>query len=267
MNILGGYIYPDGNQIRKGYAGKMPDSQKAAEPKFPWNATYSYQHFRYTCTGTEATILLMQNLPPMTSEDTILLPEYLCDTVIKGCGSSGASLRYYSIKDDFSIDIKDIEKKLDDSVVLIYVIHYFGIAQPLRIMEMLKDLQKKRKISILEDVTQAAYSVAPGRIGVGKYLVGGFRKWWPIPDGGFVCIKEEKWRYSKEPAHRKEEIIADQLLLALWREDLRLGDQDEIERFLVRQLKVNQRRYTDIIPRTMSELSNSILFQLNQKKN
>ena len=136
----------------------------------------------YFQNGRNAIEFLIRHLLETKSIDKVLLPDYICDSVTDAVRRASAPIKFYHINDDFSIDLDSID---DDSRAALYVAHFFGHEPDASTMSFIGNWQARGRI-VIEDVTMALLSSAPYSIGFGDHVLGSLRKWFPIPDGGFV---------------------------------------------------------------------------------
>lgn len=114
-----------------------------------------------------------------------LLPEYICQSVID-CFAGGYEIEYYRLNERLEIDEEDIGRRLDNSVRVVYIMHYFGWMQGRDILEFIRERQQDYHYTILEDVTHCFLTC---RESIGDYQICSLRKWVPVPDGGVVYSK------------------------------------------------------------------------------
>ena len=67
------------------------------------------------------------------SRKTVLLPEYICESVIRCYEKS--RIIFYHIDDKFDIDEQDLFSKLNDSVGVVYICHYYGFLQDVNLLK------------------------------------------------------------------------------------------------------------------------------------
>lgn len=127
-----------------------------------------------------------------SKEKTVLLPEYICESVIR-CFSESRVL-FYRITENFDIDEEDILAKLDENVGVVYVCHYFGFVQRETLMKKIRDRAVQVKAVFVEDTTQSFFS---GQNLIGDLGVMSIRKWMPVSQGGVL--------YAKRPGMLDEE--------------------------------------------------------------
>lgn len=151
----------------------------------PFMDKKNYIYNKFFNTGRSAIEYLLREVISPKKDFKILLPNFTCSSIIDAVNRAGLNYESYSITDEFQINIKSIEKKLDDKIKIIYIIQYFGGYQNQESYEFLKKLQS-RNIIIIEDITHALYTKHPNFIGFGNYVLGSLRKWLPIPDGAFL---------------------------------------------------------------------------------
>lgn len=118
---------------------------------------------------------------------TVLLPDYICESVIQ-VYRNRFQIKYYHINRDFSIDVHDFVNKVDDSVTVVYLMHYFGMIQANHVLDTIILEKKRYGFLIIEDTT---HSIFTKRKTIGDYCVCSLRKWFPITDGG-VLYSDEK---------------------------------------------------------------------------
>ena len=119
--------------------------------------------------------------------EEVLLPEFICESVIN-CFDRNC-IKFYRIKNDFTIDLDDLEYKINRKSKVILLMHYFGALQPLEILKSVRDLADKNNCIILEDTTHSIFSA---RQTIGDYMVCSIRKWMPISQGGVLYSKSSK---------------------------------------------------------------------------
>jgi perosamine synthetase len=112
----------------------------------------------------------------------------------------GLKAGFYRLSDDLAIDEADLERKLQDRPGIVFVIHYFGFAQPA--IERVAEECLRRGSVLIEDCAHALFSRHAGReLGdFGPIAIFSLRKSLPIPDGGALKVNEELLlRVSEKP--------------------------------------------------------------------
>lgn len=125
----------------------------------------------------------------------ILLPEYICESVIK-CFPQDR-IRFYKITDRFIADVEDIRSKVSSNTGVIFLMHYFGAVQPADVLEGIKKISQEFDIRVIEDATHSIFSNAHT---VGDHVIASLRKWMQIPDGG-VLLSHESFQGSDIRKH------------------------------------------------------------------
>lgn len=121
---------------------------------------------------------------PLKKDKYILLPEFICDSVIDCFPKS--KIIFYEIDSNFNINIDDLVNKLKDDIGCIYITHYFGYIQNNEALEIIKDYKNNHNILIIEDITQSLFS---DHEYIGDYMVASVRKWMPTPMGAVLFTK------------------------------------------------------------------------------
>jgi len=109
----------------------------------------------------------------------VLLPAYLCPTIVDTFESCGLSCDYYNISPSFAIDIDDLERQLRDKQS-VYFINYFGFSPDANTLSYLSELQHTGRI-VIEDNAQAGFLTHV----TGDFAFNSMRKLCPF-DGGYL---------------------------------------------------------------------------------
>ena len=115
--------------------------------------------------------------------NNILLPEYICPTVVTTVTAAGFTYRYYRIDEEFRPDINDVAAKADDASAVL-VVNYFGLQNLTETIRAIKSRIPSGKI--IEDDVQAFFSYISRQSPVADYSFTSLRKWFPVPDGGLA---------------------------------------------------------------------------------
>ncbi len=118
---------------------------------------------------------------------TILLPDYICDSVIQ-IYKTGFQIKYYHILEDFSVDLDDLMEKIDHSVTALYLMHYFGMVQNEQVLACIRSAREKYGFLIIEDTTHSIFTKA---CTIGDYCICSLRKWFAITDGAVLYSKKD----------------------------------------------------------------------------
>jgi dTDP-4-amino-4,6-dideoxygalactose transaminase len=113
---------------------------------------------------------------------TILLPSYLCPTIVNTLEHCGLTCEYYQINPDFSIDMDDLDKKVAHHQA-VYFINYFGFLHPATVRNYLAGLRQKGVI-VIEDNAQAG-AVGADDHPTGDFIFNSMRKLAAF-DGGYL---------------------------------------------------------------------------------
>ena len=122
--------------------------------------------------------------------DTVLLPQYTCESVIEPFVENGYNIFYYPINKKFEISL-EIFKNIAESTKpqLVVVQSYFGANTLYGLRKYLGELQKKEVI-VVEDITHSL--LIKQEHNSADYLVASLRKWCSIPDGGLLASRTLK---------------------------------------------------------------------------
>lgn len=227
---------------------------------------HCYKRKIYTSNGRTASVYAMKHCAEKMKGKKVLLPDYLCLSVISAAEWAGVSYDFYRVKANLEIDLDDLIAKLDDTVGMIYVIHYFSIPQPRWIAERIQSIAKKKNILIMEDITQTMFSKEEGRMGFGDYIVGSTRKWFPMTDGGILAIRDGISGEEQELENAYDESVYKELLISVMRPQYEKNSQLEKQLYLTYEKEANASRYKNLTPRQMTDASRHILFHTDTEK-
>ena len=190
---------------------------------------YGKEHCVYTGSCREAIALALRSLErrPEKTARRCLLPAYMCDTVFLPFVRAGWEIFFYHVDKKLQPEIGELRRLMEEVRPGLAFIHsYYGV-DTWKAARGLIAKWKRQGVCIMEDVTQSYYLEGVGT--EADYVVGSLRKWYPVPDGGFMASREEipadwleepadyipvriealteKWAYLKErtPMEEKKE--------------------------------------------------------------
>lgn len=262
-----------------------------ATPAAPAGGGRQYDHKIYTNNGRTASVYALQHCAERMKNKVVLLPDYLCLSVISAIRWAGLSYDFYSVSANLEIDTDSLEAKIKEhgkNAGMIYMIHYFSVPQPPRIVKELCRLAREYSLLIMEDITQALFSRSPQRssdfeagsvesaaeppetgfssMGFGDYIVASTRKWFPMTDGGLCAIRNDTYKdgpsLSQLPSleNAYDESVYKELLISALRPVYDDDPQLEKQAYLTYEKEANASRYVNLTPRNMTDASKHIFF-------
>lgn len=187
---------------------------------------YRKKNISFAASGREGIALGLRSIEVQMPEikKICLMPAYMCDTVFYPFVNAGWKLYFYHINKQLKADEEEIRLLIDRyNPGLLFINCYYGVDTWKDTRPLFKEWQNNG-LAIMEDVTQSYYLQSAGR--EADYVIGSLRKWYPIPDGGFVAsdflLPEEelpvqydfvekrletltqKWRYLYESEHEAD---------------------------------------------------------------
>ena len=130
--------------------------------------------------------------------DKILLPAYHCLSMVEPLKWFGLEPVFYKINDDLSINLSDVETKLDKRCKALVVAHFFGFAQD---ATKIRDFCDSFGIALIEDCAHSFFGTYKGtRLGsFGDFAIGSLTKFFPVYDGG--CLVSSRRSIPQSPLH------------------------------------------------------------------
>lgn len=144
------------------------------------------KHKCFTASGREAIELALISLERERPDvpKRCLMPAYMCDSVFAPFRRRGWELIFYAVDSELILVGETLFRTiLETNPGLLFIHPYYGTDT---CSELRAQLQVFRKsgVLVMEDVTQSYYLETAGR--EADFVVGSLRKWYAIPDGGFV---------------------------------------------------------------------------------
>ena len=168
------------------------DQWKTYQPSFPAEGTIFLN-------GGKACLTVICDYLRDHGINRVLLPAYLCPTIVDTFESCDLSCDYYNISPGFVIDTHDLEQKLRNKQA-VYFINYFGFSPSPAILNYLSDLRDAGRI-VIEDSAQAGFLTHT----TGDFAFNSLRKLCPF-DGGYLKtvhdIKPYLAAYTGKENHR-----------------------------------------------------------------
>ena len=155
--------------------------------KLQYVERYGKKNTVYTGSGREAIDLAIQSLleeqPGLSKR--VLLPSYMCDSVFIPFLRNGWELFFYSVNRAMQISKEQLQFCIQETRPSLLFIHgYYGM-DSFKEWENFLIEQQQAGLLVMEDLTQSYYRKRRTQF-TPDYLIGSLRKWYFIPDGGFV---------------------------------------------------------------------------------
>ena len=154
---------------------------------------------------------------------TVMIPAYTCQTVITPFEEAGWQCKYYSVHKDLRIDVGNLLTAIDNYHPSLVVVHpYFGMDLNEVEMGALDDIEKMG-LTIVLDKTQCLFSKI--QYPFASFIVASYRKWMPIPDGGY--LKKMTERVNIVQPEEENDDFTDRELAAMYLRDQYFGNGEQ----------------------------------------
>jgi hypothetical protein len=126
----------------------------------------------------------------------VLLPSYLCPSIVTTLEQRGLTCAHYQVNEDLSIDLADAVRKIERPGAFLFI-NYFGFLHPPRTRAFFQELRASGVI-VIEDNAQAGFTPHPS----GDFILNSLRKFVPY-DGGYLITRRDMTptlrRYAPRP--------------------------------------------------------------------
>lgn len=167
--------------------GEFPiDAERAYETLSSYQQDDNEKINVYSC-GRAALYVILKHIQHRNPNHVkILVPNYICNSVTQTILDAKMNFDFYMVNHELEPDIESIYEKTDANPAAIILVNYFGL---LDLSETVSILRKNRKnIEIIIDDVQNFYGFGSEEC---DYAFTSYRKWFPVPDGATVKIKDE----------------------------------------------------------------------------
>lgn len=124
----------------------------------------------------------------------VLIPAYTCQTVINPFKEAGWICHFYNIQKHLRIDGDSLIAQCECFKPSLIIVHpFFGMDLDDQEVQLLRHLSNRAKIVV--DLTQCIFSKQ--NLPFVDYYLGSYRKWFPIPDGGYLRANKDFCPYNQ----------------------------------------------------------------------
>lgn len=191
------------------------------------------------------------------TEKKVLIPAYTCQTVITPFEEAGWQCEYYSICRDLQIDTNNLFDSVEKYHPSLVVAHpYFGMDLNDEEMKALTAI-KEQGIAIVLDLTQCLFSTK--QYSFASFVVASYRKWMPIPDGGYMRIMTDTVKIAQPEEENRE--FTDRELAAMYLRGQYFGNGEQRTKAISIRLSKAADHIADsnITPHKMSQVAYNLM--------
>jgi hypothetical protein len=138
----------------------------------------------YFLAGGQACLMVIGGYLRAQGIERVLLPSYLCPSILTALGHCGLAFDFYRVNEDLSIDLDDLARKAAAHRAL-YFINYFGFLPAAEALGFFQTMQQHGKL-VIEDNAQAGFASHPS----GDFVFNSLRKLAPY-DGGYLLTRHD----------------------------------------------------------------------------
>lgn len=193
---------------------------------------------------------------------TVLMPALACESMILPFEMYGHNVCYYKLKEDYSIDLDDLENKIPEQDSIFLYMNYFG-KEAISDNE-LKGLRNKfKKLYFIKDSTHDLFYKKKTSF-IPDFTVFSLRKWINIPDGGLLWANKalKNNNFGMDLSFFETRLKAQ----ILRKEFLKTGNQTIKSEYRAIFSRVSDILDKDLIPVRMSKYSYEIAIKTDWNK-
>lgn len=187
----------------------------------------------------------------------VLIPAYTCQTVITPFEEAGWHCDYYPILKELRIDVQRLLNAVGELKPSLVVVHpYFGMDLNDEEIETLNIVHDKG-VAIVLDLTQCLFSKE--QYNFASFVVASYRKWMPIPDGGYL-IDKTNFAQIVQPEEENTEFTVKEMD-AMYLRGLYFSNGEQRTKDVSIRLSKTADIYagSQIVPHKMSQLAYNLL--------
>lgn len=233
------------------WLSEIPKIYSKGNPK--WINLWGYAVL--TSSGRGAISLMLDSIKEDVKYKTVLLPAYICESVIMPFIKNGYNCYFYDIGTNLEPNTNHIVNYLGEKIGIILHMGYYGFPTNAKIGDLIKQFKKNGTI-IVEDITHTLFSYYE-RYKENDYYIASLRKWFGIPSGGFLASKNKKIQSINKIKESFSSIRKEALLIKgkyIQTENEKLKDQ-----FLKMFNSAEEELNKDLAPYDIDAVSNTII--------
>ena len=195
----------------------------------------------------------------------VLIPAYTCQSVITPFEEAGWECRFYPIRKDLRIDLLGLMDAAAQYRPELLVVHpYYGMDFNDGEFDMLNRI-KGQGVNVVLDLTQCIFSSK--FYPFASFIVGSYRKWMPIPDGGYLLNLSNSVRITQPEIENVE--FTDREIAAMYlRGQYFINGEQRTKDISIRLSKSADRLVEhDIFPCRMSQVTYHLYTKENVGRN
>lgn len=147
----------------------------------------AFKYHGYFLGGSYAIKWILRDLKKRKKGFTLLLPSYLCQSIITAVQSEKVDFSFYEVDQHLNIDIDSLEQQVSASNSVLYLINYFGFGQNQETLDFIRKVKTLYGTAVIEDDVQSCFSQKET---FGDYVFNSFKKWHAV-DGSIVFAHTE----------------------------------------------------------------------------
>lgn len=212
-----------------------------------------------TSSGRGAISLMLDSIEEDVKYKTVLLPAYICESVIIPFIKKGYNCYFYDIGTNLEPNTNHIANYLGEKIGIFLHMGYYGFPTNAKIGNLIKHFKKNGTI-IVEDITHTLFSYYK-RYKENDYYIASLRKWFGIPSGGFLASKNREVRSIKKIKDSFSSIRKEALLIK--GKYTQTGNQQLKYQFLKMFKSAEEELNNDPAPYDIDGVSNTIILKFD----
>lgn len=208
-----------------------------------------------TSSGSGALSLMLKYVDGKTISKVVLLPSYICQSVIAPFMKEGYTCYFYDVDKKLKPDLKSIGMFRGKKIGIFVHMGYYGFPTNNNLGSIVKQFKNNNSI-IVENVTHTLFSKYK-RLEENGYYAASLRKWTGIPSGGLLAFRDQEIQNKLNIQHNFVDIRKRALLLK--GEFIRSGNKGLKQKYLDMFKEAENILDEDINPYSIDSISLDIL--------
>lgn len=175
------------------YSPSIIFQSKKSDVKDYFQSKYQDKEITFTYGGYYSIKLILDEIT-VSEDEHVLLPSYLCPTILLPFKEKNIRYSFYKITKELKIDTEDLKAKVNQRTKAVFFINYFGFDISIEEKNLLEKL-KDNGVILIQDLVQCFF--ADANMLFGNFAFNSFRKFFPVEGSCIISDKKLVLKQSR----------------------------------------------------------------------